>query len=61
MPRYKHKKPYYLYNRIDFGRRHKGELIRDIIEEDPDYLAWCLDNIDGFVLGEDAEKELEVA
>jgi hypothetical protein len=60
MPRFKHKKPYGLRIRVDFGK-HKGKLIRDIIEEDPDYIAWCLDNIDGFVLDEDAQKEFDVA
>lgn len=58
MPRKDHKKPYDLYIRIDFGK-HKGTLIQDIIQTDPDYLLWCLDNVDGFFLTKEAEYQLD--
>lgn len=32
---------------ITFGR-YKGEYISDIIKDDPNYLAWCIDSIDWF-------------
>lgn len=60
MARY-HWKPYGLYNRIDFGTRHRDEYVKDVIAEDPDYIAWCLDNIKNFRLTEEAMIEFEEA
>ena len=46
---------------INFGTRHKGELIDDVMVEDPSYLVWCLDNISWFQLDEYLTQELEIA
>lgn len=36
-----------------FGK-HKGDKLEDMLESDPGYLDWCLDNVDWF-----AEKCVE--
>lgn len=50
--------PYGLYNMIDFGK-HEGRHIRQIIQDDPDYLVWCLENVSGFELTDEADEVLE--
>lgn len=30
-----------------FGK-HKGETVGDVMESDPGYLSWCVENIDWF-------------
>lgn len=57
MPR--QNKVYGLHNRIDFGRKHNGRLIKDLIEEDPDYLLYCVDHLPFFSLTRDAEQLLD--
>lgn len=52
--------PYGLYNIMDFGK-HYGSNIQTIIEQDPDYLAWCCDNVGGFRLTDEAEAALDEA
>lgn len=52
---------YGLETEIKFGKKHRGETIEDIIENDPDYLLWALDTIEWFELDDEAEKELETA
>ena len=49
---------YGLYNRLKFGK-YKGEYVQDVIEKDPDYLLWCLDNIDWFKLTKETEAQLD--
>ena len=53
-------KAYGLYNRLDFGKYY-GRYVRDVIAEDSGYIAWCLDNVEGFQLTEEAMKEYEEA
>lgn len=52
--------PYGLYAVMDFGKWY-GSQIQAIIEKDPDYLAWCLDNVAGFELDSEADYVLELA
>jgi hypothetical protein len=33
--------------RFDFGK-HRGEAFIDVVEEDPGYVEWCLDEVVGF-------------
>lgn len=32
---------------LDFGK-HKGSTVRKVLQDDPCYLEWCLDNVTGF-------------
>jgi hypothetical protein len=45
---------------LGFGK-YKGQTIKDVIRVDPDYILWCVDNIEWFELDEESEKELEWA
>jgi hypothetical protein len=38
--------------------KHKGKKWKDVIEQFPDYADWCLANVTGFQLDEDAHKYL---
>jgi len=29
---------------ITFGKKHRGECVKDVLEEDPQYLIWCHEN-----------------
>ena len=44
--------PYKKYKDMDM-------TVGDVIEEDIDYVTWCLENIDGFVLSPDAMDAYE--
>ena len=35
-----------------FGK-YKGSRIDDILETDPEYLAWCVENVKGFCLDDE--------
>lgn len=39
-------------------KKYKGCKWKDIIEDNPDYVEWCINNIVGFKLDEDAHKYL---
>ncbi len=52
---------YKLETELNFGKKHKGETIEEIIEDDPEYLLWAIDTIEWFELDDEAEKELEKA
>ncbi len=45
---------------LSFGK-HKGETLDEVIVEDPKYIAWCTDEIDGFELDEEAMQLLEAS
>lgn len=47
-----------LNTRLCFGK-HEGKLISTVIREDPQYILWCLENIDDFRLDWKAERELD--
>lgn len=53
-------KPFKLNDKITFGK-HKGLTIKEIIEDDPSYLEWALDEVDGFELDDAAIAALELA
>lgn len=42
-----------------FGK-HKGETIKSVIVGEPWYVRWCIDNVEGFKLDNDAYKMYEV-
>ncbi len=46
-----------LKSKLNFGK-HKGKTIDEVLEEDPTYIRWCLENIDWFKLSEEDEKEV---
>lgn len=51
---------YRLTTVLDFGR-HKDEDVQHVIDTNPGWLEWALENIEGFTLSEEAELALDVA
>lgn len=51
-------KQYSKSNTLPFGK-HKGESIRSVIVHDAKYLEWCIENIEGFELDDEAYKMYE--
>jgi hypothetical protein len=57
-PEFKIKKQ---YNEVDvdsvlpFGK-YKGEIFSDVIKKDKNYLQWCLENVTGLKLTENAKN-----
>ena len=49
-----------LNDTLTFGK-YKGDVIQDVIKDDPDYLAWACDEIEWFDLDEEAVEALEIA
>ena len=47
--KWKHSKPLGMDSILNFGK-HEGEQIEDLIEDDPEYLAWLI---------EDRQKEFD--
>jgi hypothetical protein len=43
---------------LPFGK-HKGESLVDVLESDPGWLRWALENIKGFVITDEVEDELK--
>lgn len=39
-------------------KKYKGMRWKEVIEKDPGYVEWCLNNITGFQLDEDTHKYL---
>jgi hypothetical protein len=37
---------------IDFGK-HKNEKILDILKTEPNYVLWCFETIDGFIISDE--------
>lgn len=35
---------------FDFGKKHKGQFITDVLYQDPLYLGWCVEQVEWFVL-----------
>jgi uncharacterized protein (DUF3820 family) len=50
---------YKVNSSIDFGK-YKGEIVRDIIDGDIDYILWCLGFKEGFQLSEQAIELIEL-
>lgn len=36
---------------FDFGK-HKGKTVEEVIDEEPTYIEWCIDNVTGFELSD---------
>ncbi len=49
-----------LHYKIQFGV-HKGKTIKQMLEEKPDYIRWCFENIDWFDLSQEAYEALKRA
>jgi hypothetical protein len=49
------KKIYDLDTVIDFGKRFRGKTIDHILDTDPTYIRWALENVEHFSLSEDAQ------
>jgi hypothetical protein len=50
-------KEFSLSDKLTFGK-YKGYTIEDVLEDDPNYLEWAIDEIEWFELDEIATKEL---
>jgi hypothetical protein len=46
-------KTYNLKDELPFGK-HKGEILEDVIDDDPEYVDWMVENISSFDLSVDA-------
>ena len=49
---------YSLNDELPFGK-HKGELVEDVVYLDPEYLDWCVENVEGFELDDEAFMMLQ--
>ena len=50
-----------LKDKLNFGK-HEGRFIEEILEEEPTYIRWCIENIYWFKLSEtDEQKVYELA
>lgn len=50
-----------LETKIKFGKyKDDNVTVGQTIQSDPDYIAWCVDNIEWFELDDEAEKELDL-
>ena len=48
-------------HKLGFGK-HKGKTVEEILESDPTYIRWAINNIETFVMSEHDKKEvLELA
>ena len=43
-----------------FGK-HEGESVDEVIVDDPEYVEWCLNEIDGFDLDEEGHQLLALS
>jgi hypothetical protein len=51
-----------LQTKIKFGKYKTDNVtVGELIESNPDYIAWCTDEIEWFELDDEAEKELDAA
>lgn len=48
-------KVYGLLDDMPFGK-YKGTELRQVIEDDPDYISWALSNVEWFALSTTAEE-----
>ncbi len=49
-----------LDSNLTFGK-YKGKTIQDVINDDPDYIAWAADTIEWFDLDEEAIEAVDIA
>lgn len=50
--------PWNLDKRFPFGK-YKGDQLWLVIDTDPGYVDWCIDNIDGFELDNEAYERYQ--
>ena len=48
---------YDLNSKVDFGK-HKGQKLKEIIQNDPNYIEWCMLNLDHFRLSDKTLDEI---
>lgn len=48
-----------LMHALPFGK-HKGKLLRDVIDEDHGWIVWAQENIADFEISEEAQTELDL-
>ena len=45
---------------LDFGKyRHSGKTVGEILEEDKDYIRWCMENIETMSFSDEVESIME--
>lgn len=49
-----------LSSRMNFGK-HRGETIGQIVDENPSYIEWMIENIDNIAFSEDVVSELDLS
>ena len=49
-----------LHNRMNFGK-HRGETIGQIVDENPSYIKWMIENIDNIAFSEEVVSELNLS
>lgn len=52
--------PANLEDKLDFGK-HKGKSIDWILDNEPTYIEWCIENITKFELDNETYEDYEVA
>lgn len=48
---------YQLHSTFTFGK-YKGDTIEDVLEDNYEYIIWCLDNLDWFKVSEEVYEKL---
>ncbi len=54
----KHGQYWRLRDEFNFGK-YRGEIVQEVAKKDPDYIFWCLENVEHFVFTVDALKKLK--
>jgi hypothetical protein len=49
--------PFRLKDELPFGQ-YKEDTIEEVIEKDPDYIIWAINNVEDFELDEEATRAL---
>lgn len=52
---------YGMNSRVNFGERHRGDLVSTILREDPQWLDWAQETIEWFELDAEVGAALEEA
>ena len=48
------------YSRMNFGK-HRGKTIGQIVDENPSYIKWMIENIDNIAFSEEVVSELNLS
>ena len=49
-----------LLDALPFGK-HRGKVLRDVIDEDHGWVVWALENVRDFEISDEAQAELDLA